>query len=173
MRMKTILTVILASVLALAGCGISSKSKTLSSNSSTATNVAGLSMKISDAARARMRDNPGFKEDQLQSTIKDDLTKRKLLLSSSKQTLDVNVTDLRVRNGAAVYFAGVFAGNDFVVADVIVKDAAGNILKSSQINVTFRLASWASLGTAARNAQMYETFARHVAAVVDPSISVE
>jgi hypothetical protein len=171
--MKIILTVILASVLALAGCGISSKSKTLSSSASAATNVAGLSMKISDAARIRMRDNPGFKEDQLQSAITGDLTKRKLLLPSSTQTLDVNVTDLRVRNGAAVYFAGVFAGNDFVVADVIVKDAAGKTVKSSQINVTFRLASWGSMGTAARNAQMYETFARHVAAVVDPSISVE
>ena len=171
--MKITQAISLASFVVLVGCGVSSKTQVLSSNAPMVTSVGSISFSIAPAVRKRMEDNPGFQEAQLHTTIKDDLTRRKLLLPKSTQTLDVNVTDLRVRPGVAVYFGSVFSGKDFVVADVTVKDAEGKTLKSSNVNVTFGLAGWGSLGTAARNAQMYETFARHVAAVVDPSIPLE
>ena len=164
---------LLAAALILGGCGTTSQTQALVQNSALAPEVGMLRVSLSEAARERLRDNEGFNQAQLETTLRNDLISRKLLKSASGQQLEVVVTDLRVRHGAAVYFGGPFSGKDHVVADVLVKDISGRVIKSAKVNVSFRLASIGSIGTDQRNAQMYELFARHVAAVVDPSIPAE
>ncbi len=162
-----------ALMLTLGGCGTSSQTRTLVSNAVVAPEVRSARIALSDSARQRFNDNPGFSQAQLEAALRNELSSRRLINPASRQTLDIVVTDLRVRHGAAVFFAGSFAGEDYLVADVSVKDQAGKVLKSVDLNVKFRLATLGNIGTAQRNEQMYAVFARRVAAVIDPSIPTE
>ena len=117
-----------------------------------------------EAAPAKLRDNPGFEEWRLHDAVKRVLDAQGLLAKTpdpALPTIEIVVTDIRVRSGFSAFMFGVMAGNDSITGDVIARDGAGKEVQRFNVSASYALGGAAS-GNAMRMGWLYDAFAKEV-----------
>lgn len=129
--------------------------------------ASGVTISLTKEARAMVSDNLKFDRDKLLATVKRALEAKNLLAKNADPALpsiELMVTEIRVRSNAAAVLFGFMAGDDRVVGDVIARDQAGKELQRFTVSVSYALGGLAGGQDDARMGWLYETFAKHTVA---------
>jgi len=173
-RTSSIASLIIAAAL-LGGCasGVTRMDAPTSAGASAApavaiTDVKAVNLYLSDDAKKLVGDNMKFNPDTLKSTVERTLGARNLVKADSAQTLDIEITSFRTRSNFTAIMFGFMAGNDNVEGVVTVKDAAGKVLKKAKVSASYALGGIGGGQDDARMSWLYEEFAKHTAAEIQP-----
>jgi hypothetical protein len=127
--------------------------------------VSAIQVNIAAKAKSAVGENPLFSQKDLHEKVKHFLTNKQLLADKAGQgklSVDIEVTDVRIRSTISAVMFGFLAGADSLDGDVIIKDAAGVELNRYAISAVY---AWG--GTAGSNdlrlSYLYESFAEKVA----------
>ena len=124
-----------------------------------------VTLTVSDAARSQLASNPGFNQGHLLSTVKRKLEARSLLAAApdpSLPTIDVVITDVRVRSNFSAVFWGFMAGSDILAGDVIARNHDGKELQRFSVNTSYALGGFAGGQDSTRMNWLYESFANEL-----------
>jgi hypothetical protein len=140
MKLVSILAVSITA-LTLAGCASTpSQSGSPSATTSapvaltTAKAVKEIKFSIAPEGKASVAENDSFVLADFEKIINADLQNKNLINAQSTDSLDVQITKVRVKHGASAYFGGPLAGADEITAKVTLKGAAG---KTEVVSATF------------------------------------
>ena len=114
----------------------------------------------SDEAQKKRSDNTAFSDIDLKLQIQKTLSAAKLITANvnpKQPTLNVEVTNIRVRSVANRMMLGFLSGSDYIQGNVTVKDASGKTLDTFKIS-TDHYESF-TVGTTNVLSWIYETFA--------------
>jgi hypothetical protein len=114
----------------------------------------------SEDARKKLSDNSAFNDKDFKLQMQKTLSAAKLIsdnVNPKQPTLNVEVTNIRVRSIANRMMLGFLSGADYVMGDVTVKDVSGKTLDAFQIS-TDHYESY-TVGTTNVLSWIYETFA--------------
>lgn len=166
--MNTKLWVVIASAVILTACSSgavrqptsapSSDRVILSANSQ----VASVSLTMTDEAKKKAAENLKFNPDQLLSHVKRALEASSLLNASPDQklpSLEIQVRDVRVRSNFSAVMWGFMAGADLVKADIVIRDQDGKELDRFEVSASYALGGLAGGQDDARMGWLYEKFA--------------
>jgi len=121
---------------------------------------------LSNAARDRLSENLKFDQNKLLDTVRRALNANELLASTDDPNLpsiDITVTDIRVRSNFSAVMFGFMAGSDRIVGDVVARSPSGRELQRFNVNVSYALGGLAGGQDATRMDWLYETFAQETA----------
>jgi hypothetical protein len=129
--------------------------------------VSRVNVTLSNEARSLVASGNGiFNQDALRGQIERLLMARDLVKPDAGQTLDVVVTNFRVRNSFNAIMFGFMAGSDKLEGTLTIRDGAGNTLKKSMVEASYALGGLAGGQDASRMNWLYDEFAKHTAAEV-------
>jgi hypothetical protein len=117
----------------------------------------------SEDARKKLSDNSAFNDKDFKLQMQKTLSAAKLIsdnVNPKQPTLNVEVTNIRVRSIANRMMLGFLSGADYVMGNVTVKDVSGKTLDAFQIS-TDHYESY-TVGTTNVLSWIYETFADDV-----------
>ena len=117
----------------------------------------------SEDARKKLSDNSAFNDKDFKLQMQKTLSAAKLIsdnVNLKQPTLNVEVTNIRVRSIANRMMLGFLSGADYVMGNVTVKDVSGKTLDAFQIS-TDHYESY-TVGTTNVLSWIYETFADDV-----------
>ncbi len=123
-----------------------------------------VTLTLSKEAQAKLTDNLKFDQEKLLSTVRRALDAKGLLAKTpdgSLPTIEIVVTDLRVRSNFSAIMFGFMAGNDTIAGDVIARDPSGKELQRFSVSASYALGGLAGGQDDARMGWLYETFAQH------------
>jgi hypothetical protein len=89
---------------------------------------------VAPEGKTSVTENESFVLADFEKAINADLRDRKLISAQSGDTLDVQITKVRVKHGASSYFGGPLAGADEITAKVMLKGASQ---KTEVVSATF------------------------------------
>ena len=121
-----------------------------------------VTISLNDNARARIVDNPGFDRDRLLAIVKQGLDAKGWLAKTpdpSLPTIEIIITDIRVRSGFSAVMFGFLAGNDSITGDVVARDAAGKELQRFSVSASYALGGLGGGQDNTRLGWLYESFA--------------
>jgi hypothetical protein len=122
-----------------------------------------VALSFTPAAQKELADNLKFNQNTLVDTVKRALEARKLLDDqnpAATQTLEIQLTDIRVRSNFNAFMWGFMAGADRVRGDVILRDPAGKDLNRFSVYADYALGGLAGAQDEARMSWLYEKFAQ-------------
>jgi uncharacterized protein YfdQ (DUF2303 family) len=124
----------------------------------TAKPVKQIKFSIAPEGKQSVADNDSFVLADLEKVVNTDLASKSLLMATSSDTVDVQITKVKVKHGASSYFAGPFAGADEITAKVIINGATA---KAQVISATFTSMGgiFGTNKTESRLAEMHKEFA--------------
>jgi hypothetical protein len=168
--MKGILRAVLLAVAmtALAGCATSIK-QAADADKRAAYFAGGgklaqdVTISLSKEAQAKLTDNLKFDQQRLLSTVRRALEAKGLLASApdpSLPTIQIVVTDIRVRSSFTAVMFGFMAGSDLIDGDVIARDASGKELQRFSVSASYALGGLAGGQDESRMGWLYEAFAQ-------------
>jgi hypothetical protein len=114
---------------------------------------------MSPEAAKLLADNPQFNREEIATRLRYQLEAKGLTAPSAAHRVEIEVTDIRVRGAFAAVMFGFMAGDDHVTGRVRVVDAAGNTLRSFQVNASYALGGLAGGQDGMRMNWMYDKFA--------------
>ncbi len=123
-----------------------------------------VTLSMSKEAQEKLADNLKFDQQKLLATVRRALEGTNLLAKSPDATLptiEIVVTDVRVRSTFSAVMWGFMAGSDSIAGDVIVRDASGRELQRFGVSASYALGGLAGGQEDARMNWLYETFAQH------------
>jgi hypothetical protein len=128
----------------------------------TAKPVKQIKFSIAPEGKQSVADNDSFVLADLESAVNADLASKSLLNATSQDTVEVQITKVKVKHGASAYFAGPFAGADEITATVILNGAAS---KAKIVSATFTSMGgvFGTNKTDSRLAAMHKEFAEKLA----------
>jgi hypothetical protein len=162
---------LIATAIVSAGC---SSSVTRSSDAALQSMVlsrAGLKAKaVNVGATPEMQrsltDNLSFDMERLRTAVRNAVAAKGVLATdgaASQPTVDVTLTDFRLRSTAAAIIGGIFAGTDYANGDVVVKDPGGRELQRFAVNVSYGLGGLGGGQEQTRLTWLFDTFGQRVA----------
>lgn len=157
------LIVLLAAVVALAGCASGVKRDGAAGAGAVKLGdpkVASVKLYLNDNAQKLHADNIKFNPEALRSTIQRSLEARQLVASDSRQRLEVEITDIRVRSTFASVAFGFMAGADSVTGNVHVLGADGKPLAKFEVSASYALGGIGGGMDDARMNWLYEEFSK-------------
>jgi len=148
----------------LAGCASGVKrSSNVASNQvriSSQSQIASVSLSLTDEAKKKASENLKFNPDDLLSHVKRGLDANSLLGSTGKllPNLEIQVKDMRVRSNFSAVMWGFMAGADSITADIVLKDLAGQELDRYEVSVSYALGGLGGGQDDSRMGWLYEKF---------------
>jgi hypothetical protein len=127
--------------------------------------IAKVTVATTDEARAKLKNNFKFSQDQMRSTIEQALVSNQMFSAQHGQNgfnMDVLVTRIRVRSTFNAVMWGAMAGNDAVEGEVTVKDSVGKTLDKFSVKASYALGGFAGGQDSMRTGWLYEAFAKEV-----------
>jgi hypothetical protein len=125
--------------------------------------IKSLTVKLDSKAQQKLADNLNFSDQKLYDKINLILTSGNYLQTknaNAKLTIDVVVTNIRVRSAATALILGIFAGADYITGQVYLKDG-DKVIDIFEVDITYALSG--SMGdTNTRMDWMYESFATKI-----------
>lgn len=122
-----------------------------------------VTLSMSRNAQGQLSENLKFDQDKLLATVKRALGAKNLLAKTPDEklpTIEVVVTDIRVRSNFSAVMWGFMAGDDHINGEVIARDAAGRELQRFEVSASYALGGLAGGQDEARMSWLYETFAQ-------------
>lgn len=164
-NMNKKLIAVIAAVVFLSGCasGVKRAPDTASSHSraSTPSQVASVSLSLTDEAKKKASENLKFNAEELLSHVKRGLDANALLKGTDDKSLpnlEIQVKDMRIRSNFSAVMWGFMAGADSITADIVLKDLAGKELDRYEVSVSYALGGLAGGQDDARMGWLYEKF---------------
>ncbi len=120
---------------------------------------------MSTNAREQLADNIKFDQGKLLAIVKRTLDAKGLLAKTPNAelpTIEIVITDIRVRSNFSAVMWGFMAGDDHVNGDVIARDKDGRELQRFQVSASYALGGLAGGQDDARTSWLYETFAKEM-----------
>jgi outer membrane murein-binding lipoprotein Lpp len=162
---------------ALTGCvsGVKrydSASDTAGIHASAAKQLRNVSLSLNKEAQAKISDNMKFDPDALLAVVRGALTAKNMIAKdddASLPSLEILLTDIRVRSTFSAVLLGVMAGADTVTGDVMLKDSNGAELKKYEVSASYALGGVAGVIDEVRVGWLYDKFAEHTVAELDLS----
>ena len=114
-------------------------------------------------AQSQLSDNLKFDQEKLLATVKRALGAKNLLAKTPDDklpTIEVVVTDIRVRSNFSAVMWGFMAGDDHINGEVVARDAAGRELQRFSVSASYALGGLAGGQDETRMSWLYETFAQ-------------
>lgn len=124
------------------------------------TQVASVSVSLTDEAKKKAMENLKFNPDELLNYVKRGLDASSLIGSTDQSlpNLEIQVKDMRVRSNFSAVMWGVMAGSDSITADVVLKDVTGKELDRYEVSVSYALGGLAGGQDSTRMDWLYEKF---------------
>lgn len=124
-----------------------------------------VTLALNDTARSRLADNPGFDQERLLGTVKRLLDAKGLLAKApdaSLPSIEIVITDIRVRSNFTAVMFGFMAGSDSVAGEVIARDATGKEVQRFEVSASYALGGIAGGQDSTRMDWLYQTFANEM-----------
>lgn len=123
-----------------------------------------VSLSLNGDAQKQLADNLKFNQDALLSTVRRALEANNLMATEGDQlaTIEILVTDVRVRSNFSAVMFGFMAGDDRIKGDVLVRAPNGVAAQQFSISVSYALGGLAGGQDDARMGWLYESFAKRV-----------
>jgi hypothetical protein len=160
-----ILTTFAVAVL-LAGCasGVTRNNPAAANRAGISANnqVSSVTLTMTEDAKKKQIDNLKFNSDELLGTIRRALDSSKFINASEdapRPSLEIQVTDMRVRSTFTAVALGFMAGADSINADVILRDKGGTELDRFAVSASYALGGLAGGQDSSRMSWLYEKFA--------------
>ena len=118
-----------------------------------------LTVTLNSNAQSKLADNQNFSRDRLYERINSTLSNSQYLQIqqiNSSLTMDIVITDLRVRSGVTAIMFGFLAGADSITGQVYVKDG-DKVIDNFEVDITFAMGGVMG-DTDTRMAWMYDSF---------------
>lgn len=122
-----------------------------------------VNLSFTPEAQKELSDNLKFNQNTLLDTVKRALATRKLLDEGNPkatQSIDILLTDIRVRSTFNAFMFGFMAGADRVKGDVTLRDVNGTELNHFSVYADYALGGLAGAQDEARMSWLYEKFAQ-------------
>ena len=122
-----------------------------------------LTVTLNSDAQKKLADNENFSRDKLYDKINSTLLTNQYLQAqqnNSSLTMEVVITNLRVRSGVAAIMLGFLAGADSITGQIYVKDNQ-KILDNFEVDISYAFGG-AMGDTDTRMAWMYESFSNKI-----------
>ena len=122
-----------------------------------------LTVSLDSSATAKLPDNQNFNRDKLYEKINLTLSTANYLQVQDKISnlrMEVVVTNIRVRSGAAAIMLGFLAGADYITGQVYVKDG-DKVIDNFEVDISYAFGG-AMGDTDTRMNWMYESFAAKI-----------
>lgn len=122
-----------------------------------------LAVTLNSDAQKKLADNENFNKDKLYEKINSTLLTSQymqLQQNNSNLTMEVVITNLRVRSGAAAIMLGFLAGADSITGQVYVKDNQ-KVLDSFEVDISYAFGG-AMGDTETRMNWIYESFSNKI-----------
>ena len=120
---------------------------------------ASLRVSLNDAAKEKLKDNIKFDAQRFEQNILRTMESRGLIDKSSKNAVDVEVSDIRVRSTFSAVMWGFMAGNDHVSGTVRLKHPAG-VMHTFDVSASYALGGLGGGQDESRMNWLYEEFAK-------------
>ncbi len=121
--------------------------------------ISKVTLELNAKAKEKLADNSNFSSDALLKKINSTLQTNQYLRPgiNTNTTVEITVTNIRVRSGVSAIMLGFLAGADYITGDVVIKEA-GKLIDKFEVDVNF---AWGgAMGdTDTRMNWMYESFA--------------
>lgn len=117
-------------------------------------------------AQKQLPENITFDKDQLLATVKRLLDAKGLLAKTPDEklpTIEIIVTDIRVRSDLSAILWGFMAGDDHIIGEVIARNPEGKELQRFTVSASYALGGWGGGQGSTRMGWLYETFAKEMA----------
>lgn len=124
-----------------------------------------IGMSLNKAAQAQLSDNLKFDQDKLLDTVKRALRGKELLApapAADLPTMEIVITDIRVRSSFSAIMFGFMAGDDRVAGEVIARDPTGQERQRFEVSTSYALGGIAGGMDEARLGWVYERFAEEL-----------
>jgi hypothetical protein len=121
-----------------------------------------VSLSLNDTAKGKLADNLGFDHDRLLAAVKRAMDARGLLAKApgvAAPSIEIIVTDIRVRSNFSAVMFGFMANNDSITGDVIARDITGKEVQRFQVSASYALGGLAGGQDATRMEWLYNAFA--------------
>ena len=122
-----------------------------------------LTVSLNTNAQEKLADNPNFSRDKLYEKINSTLSDSQYLQvqnNNSNLKIEVVITSLRVRSGAAAIMLGFLAGADSITGQVYLKDG-DKVIDNFEVDISYAFGG-AMGDTDTRMSWMYESFATKI-----------
>lgn len=122
-----------------------------------------LTVTLNSNAQAKLADNQNFNIDKLQSKINSTLSDGKylqVLNNNSSLKIEVVITNIRVRSGAAAILLGFLAGADYITGQIYIKDGE-KVIDNFEVDISYAFGG-AMGDTDTRMSWMYESFSTKI-----------
>ncbi|MET0498924.1 MAG: DUF4410 domain-containing protein [Steroidobacteraceae bacterium] len=163
----------LAAIMSLAGCssGVTRPDGKNSSSfvPSSEIPIGKVSVTMSSAVRDKLKDNLKFSTSDLGRNIEQSLQLNELFAAKPDGiSLEVLVTNIRIRSTFNAVMWGAMAGNDALEGEVTIKDSSGKILDGFTVSSSYALGGFAGGQDSGRMGWLYEAFAKEVTGQFKP-----
>ena len=121
---------------------------------------AGVSIKLAPAVQEKLKDDLKFNQQQLSSLVLRGMEAQGLMDRTSSHLVDIEITDVRVRNTFSAIMFGFMAGNDHVTGTVALKQIGGVPRHAFEVSASYALGGLGGGQDATRLNWLYEEFAK-------------
>jgi hypothetical protein len=101
--------------------------------------IGSVQLTVSESAQSEARENRAFDQKALETRIHNALRQEGLIVSSSKNTLGVELTDLRLRSTFSAVMFGFMAGDDHLTGTIRVMNEWGREVQQFEVNSSYAL----------------------------------
>lgn len=161
--MKAILACL--AILVLAGCasGIEPRSDTTASQIiGPSQPVRAVTISFTPAAQNELADNLKFNQNVLVDRVVRALQARSQYNASSPSgdSIEIQMTDIRIRSNFNAFMFGFMAGADKLAGDVYLRDASGKVVNHFSVYADYALGGLAGASDEARMGWLYDKFSQ-------------
>jgi hypothetical protein len=121
--------------------------------------VGDVTIAVSGKAKEQLAENLKFNQDTLLDHVKRAIQAKDLLGSGALPTLEITVTDVRVRSNFSAVMWGPMAGSDHITGDVVIRGHDGQQIDKFSVSASYALGGLAGGQDEARMGWLYEKFA--------------
>lgn len=121
-----------------------------------------ITISLTSEASQKLGDNLKFNQNELLDHVKRALEANKLYVAKAVKpgmTMEVVITDIRVRSNFSAIMFGFMAGNDAVKGDIVIKNPKGQEVDRFEVSASYALGGIAGGVDSARMSWLYENFA--------------
>ncbi|WP_371195271.1 DUF4410 domain-containing protein [Glaciecola sp. SC05] len=124
--------------------------------------ISDISISLTKEAKEKLADNLKFNQEELLDHVRRALDARDIIDTTEgavHPSIEIVVSDIRVRSNFSAVMWGFMAGNDSITGDIVIKDPNGEVLDSFEVSVAYALGGLAGGQDDARMGWLYESFA--------------
>ena len=124
----------------------------------------GIAVSLSEEMKSKLSDNLTFNSDEFKNTIKNAFEGSGLINPTSEYSINILLTDIRIRSVFNAVMFGFMAGDDHLVGTVTITDKNKKALNSFEVSASYALGGLAGGQDSMRMNWLYQKFAEQTVA---------